>query len=218
MHWYFDFISPYAYLQSTRLQEFEAQESVKCVPVLFAGLLQHWGNLGPAEIAPKRTWTFQHVIWLAHRDAIKLTLPAHHPFNPLPLLRLSIALDNKIEVVQRLFSFVWVDGFVPKNETAFAALLHELNCTVSDLNTDKVKLALRFNGEQAIDKGVFGVPSIVRNEQLFWGYDATDMAHAHYHAQQSLQTSALTNKDIWPAEQLNAVHHFPQGTSRKRID
>ncbi|MCX7274029.1 MAG: DsbA family protein, partial [Burkholderiales bacterium] len=85
LNWYFDFISPYAYLQSTRLDDFSQDVLVKCHPVLFAGLLAHHGQKGPAEIAGKRTFTYEHVAWLAERNGIALRFPASHPFNPLPL-------------------------------------------------------------------------------------------------------------------------------------
>ena len=59
-------------------------------PVLFAALLKHHGQLGPAEIAPKRDWTYRQVLWLAHTLGVELQLPARHPFNPLALLRLAL--------------------------------------------------------------------------------------------------------------------------------
>ena len=85
--WYFDFISPYSYLQHTVLTRFEGLVQIEPVPILFAGLLEHHGQKGPAEIAGKRTFTYEHVAWLAERNGIALRFPASHPFNPLPLLR-----------------------------------------------------------------------------------------------------------------------------------
>ena len=90
---WFDPISPYAYLAFEHLPQ--ALEGCSYVvdyrPVLFAGLLSHWGQLGPAEVAPKRAWTYRQVAWQAHRLGIDMALPAQHPFNPLPLLRLALA-------------------------------------------------------------------------------------------------------------------------------
>ena len=208
MYWYFDFISPFAYLQSTRLEEFSQREPVTCVPILFAGLLDHWGNVGPAEIRPKRNWTFQHVTWLAHRDGIPLSLPPHHPFNPLPLLRLSIVLDNQMEAIQRLFRYVWVEGQVPQDNNAFAALLEEMGATADAISADSVKNQLVKNGEQALQHSIFGVPTIRRDEQVFWGYDATEMAHAHRDGE--------INGIRWPGPQIKAALQLPEGVARKR--
>ncbi|WP_170942314.1 DsbA family protein, partial [Noviherbaspirillum denitrificans] len=94
LDWYFDFISPFSYLQSELLHTLPDDVEITFRPVLFAGLLAHWDNKGPAEIVPKRTWTFEHCAWLAYENGIPMTMPAHHPFNPLPLLRLCIALGS----------------------------------------------------------------------------------------------------------------------------
>ncbi len=205
MRWYFDYISPYAYLQSTRLPLLASRQPVDCVPVLFAGLLDHWNNVGPAEIAPKRDWTFKNAVWLAQRDNIVLKLPAHHPFNPLPLLRLGIALGNDIEVVQRLFRFVWADGHLPTDAVPFAALLDELNVSPEQLASREVKEALLANGQLAIERGVFGVPTIEHKDELFWGHEATDMALAY-----------LDNN--WPADAMDEATQLPQGPSRKSVN
>ena len=173
--WYFDFISPFAYLQWQLLRRQEAALAIKPVPVLFAGLLAHWDNKGPAEIIPKRSWTYEHCLWIAKRHDIPMVLPEQHPFNPLPLLRLSIALNSDVTVVDRLFRFVWQDANLPTDESAWQALLQELGVTSAQINNTDVKAKLRAHGEQAIVAGVFGVPTAVASGKCFWGVDATDM-------------------------------------------
>ena len=125
LDWYFDFISPFSYLQSELLHTLPAEVDIHFKPVLFAGLLNHWDNKGPAEIAPKRRWTFEHCAWLAHQHAIPLKLPAMHPFNPLPLLRLCVVLGSTAAPVQRLFRYVWREGRLPGEEAHWNALLQE---------------------------------------------------------------------------------------------
>lgn len=203
MRWYFDYISPYAYLQSTVIDQIDVAQPVECVPVLFAGLLDHWGNVGPAEIDPKRDWTFKHVTWLAQRDSIPFTLPPHHPFNPLPLLRLSIALGNDLAIVKRLFRYVWADGNVPQDNEAFAQLMGELGANTEMLQNPEVKSALRENGQLAIDRGVFGVPTIEIDDELFWGYDGTDTAR-----------DFVNGKD-WPVKDMQAAMELPTGQGRR---
>lgn len=200
--WYFDFISPFSYLQGELLHTVPAQ--VRYKPVLFAGLLTHWDNKGPAEIVPKRLWTFEHCAWLAHKQGIPMTMPPHHPFNPLPLLRLSIALGNSREVVQRLFRFVWRDGHVPTDAEAWQSLLRELEATPEMLDAPAVKQQLRENGEQAIAAGVFGVPSAVADGRVFWGLDATDMLRAW-----------LERDPFFESDLLRAAQTLPQGIHRK---
>ena len=176
--WYFDFISPYAYLQVQRLPQLRESCDLELRPVLLAALLSHWGQLGPAEIPPKREFTYKQVRWLARRQGVALTLPEAHPFNPLKLLRLAIHLGCGDDVVQRLFDFVWREGRIPENEAAWHALTTELGVANVDqaIARDEIKRELRANTDAAIAAGVFGVPTLAIDEQLFWGNDATDMA------------------------------------------
>ncbi|MGO4578506.1 2-hydroxychromene-2-carboxylate isomerase [Cupriavidus sp. 2TAF22] len=185
--WYFDPISPFSYLAFERLPRvLPAGARVRYVPVLFAGLLRHWGNVGPAEIAPKRRFTFEHVAWIAHRDETPLAMPAVHPFNPLPLLRLAVALelDGRLsrETLAPLFGFVWQQGRVPQQQADFDALCATLGVPAAALAQEAVKARLREHGEEAVSRGVFGVPTaIVQGDaagQLFWGLDALDMLGA----------------------------------------
>ncbi len=204
MRWYFDYISPYAYLQSTQLAQLQKLQAVECTPVLFAGLLKHWGNLGPAEVAPKRKWTFRDIAYLAHRDGIELTWPAEHPFNPLPLLRLGIIHNNSVEVVQRLFRFVWAEGNLPQDDQAFAKLLAELNTKPQELQAENVKAQLMANGTLAINQGVFGVPSIEIDNDIFWGYSATEMA-----------ASYLADDGSYPHSMITSADTLPEGANRQ---
>jgi 2-hydroxychromene-2-carboxylate isomerase len=146
--------------------------------VLLAGLLAHWGQLGPAEIGPKRSFIYRQVSWLARRRGVPLALPSAHPFNPLPLLRLAIHREVSDEVVARLFDFVWRDGKLPDDRAAWAALLDELGVENAEraIGAESVKQALRANTEAAIAAGVFGVPTLAVGEMLFWGNDSTQMA------------------------------------------
>ncbi|MGB7301748.1 MAG: DsbA family protein [Burkholderiaceae bacterium] len=207
MDWYFDFISPYAYLQSTKLEVFEEHQPVRCVPVLFAGLLNHFGNIGPAELAPKRQWTFEQVAWLAHQNQISLQMPAHHPFNPLALLRLSIAAGATVEVVQRIFRFVWAEGYNPDDEAAFSDLCAEFGLEPGALQREEIKQTLRHNTESAVGRGVFGVPTIAHKDKKFWGFDSTEMALAYF--------SANGNEAIYPAAAIDAAQAMPNGTARR---
>jgi 2-hydroxychromene-2-carboxylate isomerase len=204
--WYFDFISPFSYLQGEQLERLPPGTTLAFKPVLFAGLLTHWDNKGPAEIVPKRRWTFEHCAWLAHKHGIPMKLPPHHPFNPLPLLRLCIALGSTHATVQRLFRFVWRDGLLPSDSTAWAELLQELGVTPELLDLPAVKQELRENGEQAIAAGVFGVPSAVVDNRVFWGLDGTDMLIAY-----------LEGDPFFESEQLRAAQALPQGIQRPNM-
>ena len=178
LHWYFDFVSPFAYLQSCRLERrIDRRHTLVCHPVLLAAILEHWGQLGPAEIEPKRELTYRHVVWRAARDGFPLRMPPAHPFNPLPLLRLSIAAGGDFRVVRRIFDWVWCEGRLPDGAAGVEALASELNVTdwsrrVADA---EIKDALRRETAAAIAAGVFGVPTVIVAGRLFWGDDLTEM-------------------------------------------
>ena len=89
--WYFDLISPFAYLHFKQFHRLPADFKIEYVPVLFAGLLKFWGHKGPAEIPGKRIYTYRHIIWLAKHLEIPFKVPTSHPFNSLYALRLLIA-------------------------------------------------------------------------------------------------------------------------------
>lgn len=207
--WYFDFISPFSYLQSTRLEEIAAHAHVHARPVLFAGLLNHWGHVGPAEMPTKRTWTFEHCAWLAHRHGIPFTFPPQHPFNPLPLLRLALAVGADglapVDVVARLFQFVWAEGHVPNESEAWDDLMDELQVDPEQLQAPIVKEMLHANGERAIAAGVFGVPTSVCQGRQFWGFDATEMLLAF-----------LADDPFFRSEAYAAAATLPAGAQRTR--
>lgn len=186
LRFYFDPISPYAALAFERLPEALADcgsYQVDYVPILFAGLLMAHGQKGPAEIESKRRWTFRQVAWHAHKLGIPMQTPAQHPFNPLPLLRLAWACaapgaTPSRHQVETLFRHVWrgagADAVDPQR---LAALTLDL-APRQDPASEAVKLRLREATEEALLKGVFGVPTIELDGRLFWGLDALEMVAA----------------------------------------
>jgi len=177
-NWYFDFVSPFAYLQSEQLASLRPRVSIRYRPVLFAGLLGANGQKGPAEIPSKRAFTYRFCLWQAKTLDVPLRFPPEHPFNPLPLLRLAIACDSTADAVHRIFRFVWRDGRLPDLPIEWAELAGSLGMHDADarIATAEVKDELRRNTDEAIARGVFGVPTLAIGDELFWGADATAMA------------------------------------------
>lgn len=204
--WFFDFISPYAYLQSEQWDRLPATLTVQCRPVLLAGLLDHWGQKGPAEIPPKRTFIYRQLQWLATQHDIPLRFPDGHPFNPLPLLRLAVALDSDIDAIREMFRFVWRDGHLPSDQAAWSRLLDRLGATgaEAELQLPVVKQQLRDNGTRAIDIGVFGVPTFVVDGEIFWGADALDFFLAY-----------LSDPGLLNEPEMQRVSKLPIAAARK---
>jgi len=176
--WYFDFVSPFAYLCLHRLKELPADVRIEYRPVLFAGLLGHWGQKGPAEIAAKRRYTYRWCNWWAKRLGIPFRFPAGHPFNPLQHLRLAIACGCRPEVVARIFDSLWANGGDPANPGEFTALSRSLGWQPAELGAEALKNTLRRNTENAAARGVFGVPTLEVDGELFWGADSIEFVKA----------------------------------------
>ncbi len=215
IEFFYDPISPYAHLAFAALPQALMGHSVVLHyrPVLFAGLLKAHGQLGPAEIPAKRDWTYRQIQWLAHTHGIRLDLPAAHPFNPLPLLRLGLASataeapgETSRYVTELLFQHVWHGGA----DAAEPARLAELQARLQDHvaqrgrpwiepDSDTVKQRLRANTDEALALGLFGVPALVVDGRIFWGFDALPMLKAW------LDGDAWFDSGAWEAAARTAV-------------
>jgi 2-hydroxychromene-2-carboxylate isomerase len=200
--WYFDFVSPYSYIALHRLEALP--RPVVCQPVLFAGLLNHWGQKGPAEIPSKRQWTYRWCTWWAQELGIPFRFPAAHPFNPLQHLRLALACDSRLDAVKRIFLSIWMSGANADDPQRFAALCRELGVDPARLADGHVKETLRKNTEEAAQRGVFGVPSFVVDGEVFWGADAIDFVRAF------LADPAVVRND-----EMQRVDRLPVAAARK---
>ncbi len=204
--WYFDFISPYAYLGLLRLNELPPDLEIAYRPVLFAGLLNHWEQKGPAEIPPKRLWTYRSCAWWAARHGVPFRFPAAHPFNSLPYLRLALAAGCSGQAVRRIFAALWTTGADPSDPRLLADLTRSLGLDPAELSRQEVKDALRIGTEHAIAHGVFGVPTLELAGELFWGADATDFVQAY-----------LADPGILSTAEMQRLATLPVGAARSPV-
>src|ERR1700748_950920 len=98
--WVFDLISPYAYLGLKQLSQLSPGVEVELVPALFGVVLNHHGQIGPAEIDSKRRFTDGFVLWGARKLGVPFKMPPAHPFNPLSPMRLLVAAGVDRNTVQ----------------------------------------------------------------------------------------------------------------------
>ncbi len=207
IRWYFDFVSPFAYLQSKLLGGLAARAAVEPVPVLFAALLDRWKTVGPAELPAKRIFTYRFCQWYAQRHGIRFRMPPRHPFSPLKPLRLAILLESDLGAVMRIFDSIWAEGRdleLPADWSALCAALGRADAATA-IDGDAVKSRLRANTEEAIARGVWGVPTLAVDGELFWGADATDFALDHL-------TGAV---DLGSGEYAR-IAGLPRGAERRR--
>jgi 2-hydroxychromene-2-carboxylate isomerase len=202
--WYFDFVSPFAYIGLHRLKELPQDLQIEYRPVLFAGLLGHWGQKGPAEIASKRRYTYRWCNWWAKRLGIPFRFPAGHPFNPLQHLRLSIACGSTPDAVRKIFDSLWTGGDDAASPIAFSALSRSLGIEPAQLGAAEIKDALRRNTERAAARGVFGVPTFEVDGELFWGADSIEFVAAF-----------LTDPSVLRNDEVRRLDSLPVSAARK---
>ena len=205
--WYFDFISPFAYLQTARFDEIGASVNIRPVPVVFGALLKHWEQLGPAEIPPKRTFVYRFFQWQARRGGLPFTMPPRHPYNPLPSLRLCVAAGASIDQVRAIFEVIYGQGKQPDEPEGVQAMAEALGIGSPEetLADESIKTRLLNNTSQAIDSGVFGVPTFVVDGQIFWGSDSTDML-----------LDFIENPQLFADDEMQRISEMPMGLVRKR--
>lgn len=175
--WYFDYVSPFPWIALARFDRLPADMAVRPVPVVFAALLGHWGHKGPAEIEAKRIQTFRMARRAAADRGLPFRMPPAHPFNPLALLRLTIALGSGLETVRMVAGHVWGEGNAGDTPESLAALAAKLGAAdwEARVSDPAVKAALRANTDAALARGIYGVPTFDTGGELFWGDDALPM-------------------------------------------
>jgi 2-hydroxychromene-2-carboxylate isomerase len=201
--WYFDFISPYSYFAWLRLDSLSGAQ-LNYRPILFAGLLNHWEQKGPAEIPAKREWTYRWCTWWAQQQNIPFRFPNTHPFNPIPYLRLVIAADCQPQAIDSIFKALWTTGADAGDARLPIELARQLNIEPARIAEQDIKDALRKNTDEAIAHNVFGVPTLRIDTQLFWGADALDMVQAY-----------LSDPTLFDSAEMRRVSTLPIGVARK---
>lgn len=175
--WHFDPVSPFAWLALPAVERLAARRPVGVRPVVFGAILKHWGQLGPAEIAPKRLHTYRLARFLAERASVELRFPPAHPFRSLDALRLlATAKEPSLAAARAALAFVWEEGRDAADAAELAALRARLRAPEPDA---AAKDRLRRWTEEALAAGVFGVPTLQIGAELFWGADAMPMAEAY---------------------------------------
>ncbi len=201
IRFYFDYISHNAYLAWTQIHKLAGKygREVEPVPVLFAAFLEHFGQKGPAEMPAKSRWMLRDVVRKAAQLNIPINPPAAHPFNPLLPLRVSClelpAVDKK-RLIDAIYRATWADSRKIYEPEVLGAVLTNAGFDAQDMleraRDDAVKQQLRQAAEEAIGQGVFGVPTMCIDDQLFWGYDDLHFMEMYLQGRDPLDPSRIS--------------------------
>jgi 2-hydroxychromene-2-carboxylate isomerase len=208
LRFYFDYVSPYAYLAWTQIHALASRHGreVDAIPALFAGLLNAHETRGPAEIPAKRRYVYRDALRTALRIGVALAPPPAHPFNPLLALRVS-SLDlpaaPRRALIDALFAATWagLGGIAGPAEVARAAQRAGLDgeALIAQAATTDTKDRLRRHTDQAIADGAFGVPTIIADGELFWGYDSLPNLEAVLRGEVAIDAAVTAQWENLPA-------------------
>lgn len=174
---YFDYLSPFSYFAWRDLPQIPASIIFKPTPL--GPLLNFWGIKGPGEVQPKREFLLKQCLRLAQRESIPFTTPKTHPFNSLYALRLStraVSGNQQAQVIKALWEAGWIERIDMGEPDQLVSALnkHGLNGDAlfeASFSSD-AKKEIKANINDATSQGVFGVPSFIYDQELFWGHDS----------------------------------------------
>ncbi|MCK8658983.1 2-hydroxychromene-2-carboxylate isomerase [Pseudomonas umsongensis] len=185
VEFYFDLGSPATYLAYTQLPKICAQTDSQLiyVPFLLGGVFKATGNASPATIPAKGRYMFIDLDRYAKRYGVPLTINPHFPINTLVLMRAVTGVQLRqperfAAFIDCLFKALWIDGRDLNDPATVGAVLSENGFDPQEILAlsaeEEVKIALKDTTEKAVQRGVFGAPSMFVDGQLFFGQDRLD--------------------------------------------
>lgn len=180
IEFYADPISPYVYIASHRLRALASDRPdlrIVVRPVLFAALLDHFGQRGPAEIAPKRVFTYKDIVRRCHELGLPHVGPATHPFNPLTALRAILAAPeaDRLRALGAIVDAGWGRGIDMANPAGLTEALSSVGldgpALIAATADPAIKHQLIDASRAAAARGVFGVPTYAVGDELIFGQD-----------------------------------------------
>ncbi|WP_454863808.1 2-hydroxychromene-2-carboxylate isomerase [Pseudomonas hormoni] len=185
VEFYFDLGSPATYLAYTQLPKICAQTDSQLIyiPILLGGVFKATGNASPATIPAKGAYMFQDLDRYARRYGVPLKFNPNFPINTLMLMRAVTGMQLRhperfLAFIDCLFQAIWVEGRNLDDLATVATALTQNGFDPTEVLAltadEEVKTALKNNTEKAVQRGVFGAPSMFVDNQLFFGQDRLD--------------------------------------------
>ena len=177
---YFDFISPYSFLAHKEIIKIERKNSIKIKykPILLGGLHNLHGIKAPAFIPAKAKHMIRDCKLIAEKNKIKFKFNSYFPIKSLNLMRgVFVAEEDnyKSHYIDSIFNAIWQDGLNMNDENVVQKVLKNLNINPKTFHlrsaSSSIKDSLRKKTNEAYEKGIFGAPSFVSNNKIFWGQD-----------------------------------------------
>ena len=188
IEFYFDFISPYTYLAHKRIIEIEKSEKVKFIykPILLGGL-HNLRKITPAAfIEAKKKFTINDCQIVAKKFNIQFKFNESFPINSLNLMRgVLVVKENKIKnYIESFFDAYWTLNLDLSKKEEIEKILKKIDIDPENffkgINDQKIKDLLKRYTQEAYEKEIFGAPTFIVNNKLFWGQDRLNYAIDEY--------------------------------------
>jgi 2-hydroxychromene-2-carboxylate isomerase len=182
---YFDFVSPYSFLAHKEIRKIEnkAEIKIKYKPVLLGGLHNLHGIKAPAFIPAKAKHMIRDCKLIAERNGVKFKFNSYFPIKSLNLMRgVLVAEEDNVKnyYIDNIFNTVWQDGLNMNDEIIIQKILKNLNINPKTFflrsTSSLIKDSLKQKTNEAFEKGIFGAPTFVSNNKIFWGQDRIEFA------------------------------------------
>ncbi len=182
---YFDFVSPYSFLAHKEIKNIEKKNliKIKYKPILLGGLHNLHGIKAPAFIPAKAKHMIRDCKLIAEKNKIKFKFNSYFPIRSLNLMRgVIVAEEDNIKeyYIDNIFSAIWQDGLNLNDENVLQKILKNLNINPKTFllrsTSSSIKDSLKKRTSEAYEKGVFGAPTFISNNKIFWGQDRIEFA------------------------------------------
>ena len=177
---YFDFASPYTFIAHKKIRDIEKEKSLqmKYMPILLGGLLKSAGIKANADIPIKAKYMIKDCKLWAEKYNIFFKFNNYFPINTLDLMRCVLVAEKKGLAkifINKVFDAIWNDGLNLNDNIIVEKLLKNLNINpkkfLMEATESKNKDELKKRTKDAHEKGIFGAPSFIINNKMFWGQD-----------------------------------------------
>ena len=185
LEFYFDFISPYSFLAHKQIRKIENEEGIKIIykPVLLGGLHNLHGIKAPAFIPAKAKHMVRDCKLIAEKNNIRFKFNSYFPIRSLNLMRgVLVAEEDNVKkyYIDNIFNTIWQDGLNMNDAIVIQKILQNLNINPKTFSlrttSSLIKDLLRKKTNDAYEKGVFGAPTFLVNNKIFWGQDRIEFA------------------------------------------
>ena len=186
VEFYFDFISPYAYLAYKKIKSLPNDIKIKYKPVLLGALHNLEGITAPAFIKHKLKHMISDCDLIANKNKSNFIWNSKFPINSLSVMRgyLFINAKNRELYMNVMFDAYWKDNLDISNEKILKNLIEKCKINSSKffdgIKDLKIKDELKSITQEAHDKGIFGAPTFIVNNKIFWGQDRLEFALDEY--------------------------------------